>query len=285
MFGTTFGYGTLRRYVIFMGTLFNNIHINRYDADDTLVQNFKVPLSYGPREKFLARVDGNPDLDRAVAIQLPRMSFQMTGLYYDPQRTNQRLTKIPAVSSTDPNVKYYQYTPVPYNMEFTLSIMTKNAEDGTFIVEQILPFFTPDFTATLLLNPDLGHKSDIAVSLNSVSQEDTYEGDFINRRAIIWTLNFVMKGYLFGPTKTGAIIKEIDIDFRLPGSNTTIESATPNNTPSSIDLVITPGLTANGHPVNWYGSANAAIRPTTVAANTIHETDNYGWMNDFTDNF
>ena len=254
MFGQTFGHGTLRKYVIYFGTLFNNLRLNRYDADGNIVQNMKVPLHYGPREKYLARVDGNPNLDRQVAIQLPRMSFEMTGLTYDPTRKMQTLNKIKAANPNDPNYLMYQYAPVPYNIEFTLSIMVKNAEDGTFIIEQILPYFTPDWTATLNLNPDMGNagKYDVPVTFDNISSEDQYEGDFTQRRALIWTLTFTMKGWMFGPTKTngGKIIKEIDVNFRIPSKHQFAREGNPQNSGVTVNVDIKPGVAANGSPIN-----------------------------------
>lgn len=285
MFGTTFGHSTIRKYVIYFGTLFNNIWLNRYDSSNVLVQNMKVPLHYGPREKFLARLDGNPDLDRPIAIQLPRMSFELTGLFYDASRKQSPLNRLTAQSPTDTGSKLYQYAPVPYNLEFQLSIMVKNAEDGTFIIEQILPYFTPEFTATLNLNPDLGLKYDVPLIFENITSEDTYEGNFEERRALIWTLTFTMKGWLFGPTKGGGkIIKEIDVNFRVPPANATAQDGTTTNTVSQINMDIQPGLTANGQPINWYGDANANTHPTGVAANTIIATSDYGFIIDFTEN-
>lgn len=287
MFGTTFGHGTLRKYVIYFGTLFNNIYLKRYSAAGAVVQTMKVPLNYGPRDKYLARLDGNPDLDRPIAIQLPRMSFEMTNLYYDPARKLQTLNRITAPNPTDPNSNIYQYSPVPYNIEFTLSIMVKNAEDGTYIVEQILPFFTPEWTATLNLNPDLGLKYDVPVTLESINSDDQYEGDFTQRRALIWTLTFTMKGWLFGPTKTsgGKIIKEIDLSLTIPPYGQTLETVNTLNSDPAVEIQVTPGQYANGDPVPWYGDAAANTRPTVAASNTITSNSDYGFIIDFQENF
>jgi hypothetical protein len=250
MFGNTFGHGTLRKYIIYFGTLFNNIWIKRYDSNDTLIQNMKVPLNYGPREKFLARLDGNPDLQRPIAIQLPRMTFEVTNITYDSSRKLPLTNKITAPNPSDPTGVLYQYMPVPYNLDITLSIMVKNAEDGTYIVEQILPYFNPMWSATLNLVPELGIKHDIPITLDNIVSEDTYEGDFLTRRAIIWTLNFTLKGYFFGPTisaNTG-IIKQINTNISIPPGNILMEYATQNNSPSQVDLDIFPAQYANGQP-------------------------------------
>jgi hypothetical protein len=253
MFGTIFSHGTLRKYVIFFGTLFNNIWIKRYNGA-TLVQTFKVPLNYGPRDKFLARLEGDPTLTRPIAIQLPRMSFEIVGLYYDSTRKFSTINRIQSANTTDPNSSNYQYSPVPYNIEFELSILVKNAEDGTFIVEQILPYFTPEWTATLNINPDLGLKYDVPLILESVNQTDTYEGNFTQRRAIIWSLRFTMKGYLFGPTKsTGSgakLIKEIDVNLIVPPNGVTVADAQANTTEDLINIDIKPGMFSNGDPTS-----------------------------------
>lgn len=279
MFGDTFGHGTLRKYVIYFGTLFNNIWLHRFEKDGTLVQEMKVPLNYGPREKYLARLDGNPGLNRPIAISLPRMSFEMTGIYYDATRKLNTLNRISVPNPDFPNNKWYQYQPVPYNLTFELSIMVKNAEDGTFIIEQILPFFTPEWTATLKLNPDMNAKYDVPVMLDNITSEDTYEGNFETRRAIIWTLNFTMKGWLFGPTKgkndgsaIGKVIKDIDINMWVPQNGITAEDATRDNSELVDAINIVPGLTANGQPTS---NASLSIDPSEITSN-----DNYGFIID-----
>lgn len=263
-----FGHGILRKYVIYFGTLFNNIWLKRFDSTGALVQNMKVPLNYGPREKFLARLEGNPNLERPIAIQLPRMTFEMTGLYYDPSRKLNAINRTTAPVPGNEGATRWQYQPVPYNIDFTLSIMVKNIEDGTYIVEQILPYFNPVWTATLNLNPDLNQKHDIPITLDNITSDDTYEGDFVNRRAIIWTLSFTMKGYFFGPTKqdTGSIIKEIDVNFRVPGKGIPVENSNSTNTDYILNIDIKPGQNANGDPITYY--ENTRLYTYTLANTT-----------------
>lgn len=281
MFGAAFGHGSLRKYVIYFGTLFNNIYLNRYDATGTVVQNMRVPINYGPREKFLARLDGNPDLDRSIAIQLPRMSFEMIGFRHDRDRALNKLQKITVADPNNPGSLTYQYAPVPWDIDFELSIMVKNAEDGTYIVEQILPYFNPAWSASLNINEDMNQSFDVPIFLNDIGQTDTYEGSFENRRTLIWTLRFTIKAWFFGPTKTGGkIIKRADVNFHVPPIGFSIEDAYGLGLSEVESLTITPGLTANGEAVNWYGDANAAIRPTSVAANTIGPDDAYGFLID-----
>lgn len=234
----------------------------------------KVPLSYGPKEKFLARLEGNPTLDREIAIVLPRMAFEMVDLSYDPDRKMQTLQKIVATGDNDNSVKY-MYAPVPYNIQFNLYVMTKSVEDGTRIVEQILPYFTPSWTASVNILPEMNHKIDVPLTLDSVVSEDTYEGDFIERRAIIWTLSFTMKGQLFGPVRDAGIIKEVDVNITVPPTGVSAQNANPTNSPTTLNIDIRPGLTANGQP-----TSNASL---SVDASQISRDDNYGFIIDFTE--
>ena len=219
MFGQVWNHGSIRKYVIFFGTLFADMYIQREDKTGTPIETMKVPLNYGPRDKFLARLEGNPTLTKPIAITLPRMAFEITNYQYDSSRKLTTIGKTSMQNPNKPNSKNYQYNPVPWDIEFSLYIMVKNAEDGTRIVEQILPFFAPDFTATLNINPDMGVKYDVPLVLNSMQCEDTYEGNFEQRRAIIWTLTFTMKAWFFGPTRTSKVITESFINFKTQRNN------------------------------------------------------------------
>lgn len=202
MFNQQFYHGIMRKYVVYFGTLFNDIMIQRTDASNNIIQDVAVPISYGPKQKFIARLDQNPDLDNPKAITLPRLSFEITNIYYDNTRKLPTINRITKQDSNYTNRLLSTYNPVPYNLEFALSIYSKNAEDGLKIVEQILPFFTPEFTSTLNLVPELGILLDIPVVLSTVRMSDTYQGSLVDleRRYIITTLNFTMKGFFFGPT-------------------------------------------------------------------------------------
>ena len=211
MYGNHFYNETTRRYVAVFGTMFNDIKITR--KDELLAKNktMKVPINYAPMEKVLARVGQNLK-NNAPAITLPRMSFEMTGMTYAPDRKLTSTTKLSKVTESGGTMST-RYAPSPYDIEFQLNIMTKYNEDGTKIIEQILPFFKPDCTVSVKLLDELDTYFDIPIVLNSVSQEDTYEGDFESRRALIWTLNFTMKGYFFGPAVTRKQITFIDADI------------------------------------------------------------------------
>lgn len=278
MFGKTWRFRTLRKYIIYFGTLFNNVYITREDGSGETIQTIKIPLNYGPKEKFLARLDGNPDLDRPIAISLPRMSFEMITLQYAPSRKQQTLNK---VAYMDPEDGFrYQYAPVPYDIQFQLSIMVKNAEDGTRIIEQILPYFTPEWTSTLNILPEMDYKLDVPVILNDVSMEDTYEGSFETRRAIIWTLDFTMKGQLFSPINkpnAGASGNQFNAGL-ITQAETNLyavsNTQTANTSSASPETVtVTPGLDANGDP-----TSNASI---SIGRGNINPDDNYGYIIDF----
>lgn len=275
MFGRTWSHDTLRKYIIVFGTLFNDIYINRTNTTGEIIQTLKIPLTYGPKDKVLARLEQNPTLDNQVGIVLPRISFEMTSMEYDPTRklnTLNKLTKQSTTAGTDDEVKY-QYQPVPYDMQFEMNILVKNAEDGTRIVEQIVPYFTPDFTVSVNLVPEVDAPRDIPVILNSITHQDSYEGSFEQRRAVIWTLTFTLKGWLYGPTKKSKLIKYAETTFRLPED---VATGNTTNTDDTIVVASRPGLTANGTP-----TSNVAA---SVDYDEIISTDNYGFINTITEN-
>ena len=212
MFGHFYNQG-MRKMTVAFGQVFNNIQIKRTGSDST-IQSIRVPLAYAPKEKFLVRLDQQPNLeDRQFAVTLPRLSFEITGLSYDAERKLTRIQKYKTVKSNiDGKVMNFNYTPVPYNISYNLFSFTASAEAGLQIIEQILPFFQPDFTVTINAIPTLDIKRDIPIILNSVNYEDTYSGDFTTRRAVIYTLNFTAKTYLFGPSTSQKVIKTVQTD-------------------------------------------------------------------------
>jgi len=215
MFGTYFYNESMRRMTIGFGQIFNNIQIKRKDSNGNITQSIRVPLAYAPKEKFLARLDAQPNLDeREFAITLPRMSFEISGISYDSSRKLTRVQKFKHVKTgAEGKILNYNYVPVPYNISYNLYSFTASAEAGLQIIEQILPFFQPDFTVTVNAIPELDIKRDIPIVLNSVNYEDTYSGDFSQRRAVIYTLGFTAKTYLFGPASTQKVIKETQSDI------------------------------------------------------------------------
>ena len=214
MFGRRFYHESLRKVVVAFGTIFNNIIIHRTDANGSVLQRLKVSLSYSPKEKFLVRLEQQPNLDqREMAVNLPRMGFEISGINYDPSRKLQRVGRLKKTHATDTGTQYFQYNPVPYNISFNLYSFTATAEGGLQIIEQILPYFQPDYTVTINAIPEMGIKRDVPITLNSVNYEDTYDGAFTTRRAVNYTLGFTAKTYLYGPLHSSKVIKETQTDM------------------------------------------------------------------------
>jgi hypothetical protein len=205
----------LRRTVIAFGSLFNNIDIKHVNNDDQIVSVIKVPLSYGPTQKFLARLNQSPNLNKPIQITLPRMSFEFIGLTYDSTRKSTTTQTFTAKSVEDGTETKKAYLPVPYNMQFELSIMSKLNDDALQIIEQILPYFQPAYTMTVDLVDTINEKRDIAVVLENITMQDDYEGDFTTRRVLTYTLRFTVKTYLFGPVSSATrdIIKKSTISY------------------------------------------------------------------------
>ena len=196
---------TIRKIVVAFGTVFNDIYVVRYTKDGlTAKETFKVPLNWGAKEKYLTRLTSDPTLTKSIATTVPRISFEMTGMSYDSSR--KLPTTVRNFSANNATTVNAQYVPVPYNFDFSLSIYVRNTEDGTQILEQILPFFTPDFSVTVDFIPSMDPKYDMPIILNSVSNETTYEGDMMETRLIIWNLEFTAKSHIWPPVKTGKII-------------------------------------------------------------------------------
>ena len=210
MFGHDFYHGTLRKYIVMFGNLFNELQVERYNDTGTKIQTLNVPIAYGPKAKYIARITSDPDLNREISITLPRLAFELTSLSYAPNRKLNTGTRIIKGINTGGTDFSGVYSPIPYDMGFSLGIMTKYAEDGVQLVEKIIPFFTPDFTVTVKALPDLSLTLDVPIELNTISNSDTYEGDFESKRVITWDLSFTVKGYLFGPiTKTKYITSAV----------------------------------------------------------------------------
>ena len=240
MLGQQFYHETTRKVVVAFGTLFNDIHLVRKDNSGTIQQSMKVPLAYGPRQKYLVRLNDDPDLSKSTAVTLPRIGVEIAGISYDPTRKLQRVQKFKKVKGAKANQLDTQYMPVPYNIDFELYILSKQSDDALQIVEQILPYFQPDYTVTINDNTDMGIKRDVPVILNSIAYEDDYQGDFASRRAIIYTLSFTAKFYLYGPVTSSKVIKTVQVDqyTDMPDQSPKREqrySVTPNPTSADAD--------------------------------------------------
>ena len=216
MFGTHFYNEGLRKLTIAFGQLFNNIVIQNTSSTGAVTKRIRVPLAYAPKEKFIVRLEQQANLqsDREVAITLPRLGFEITGLSYDASRKINKMQKLRRVKTSEEGKKLnYNYAPVPYNINFSLYSFTATAENGLQIIEQILPFFQPEYTVTMNVVPELEIKRDVPIILNSVNYEDTYNGEFTQRRAVIYTLNFTAKTYLYGPMTNQGVIKTVQSDL------------------------------------------------------------------------
>jgi len=261
MLSVPYYHSLFRKYVVIFGTLFNNIKVERHNTDGSVNSTFTVPIAYGPRDKFLARVEANPTGIAKTAISLPRMGFEITGISYASDRKLQ--TTVPYYTKNNVNgnsVLQKVYTPVPYDIDFELSIMVKETEDGTRIVEQILPYFTPEWTVSAKLLQDFDGYTDIPVIIKSVQYQDTYDAAFTERRALVWIIGFTMKAYLYGPTSQAKVIKIATINSFAPmEANIAITQTTTQ-----------PGLDANGNPT--------ILLANTVSYQSIDETSNYDYI-------
>ena len=214
MLGTYYYHEIMRKTIVAFGTLFNQIYIRHDDRSGNTYSDLKVPLAYGPSQKFLARLEQQEDLNKPVQITLPRMSFEMNNIQYDSTRKVGITQTFKAVDKSTSAVKKV-FMPVPYNVGFELNILTKLNDDALQIVEQILPYFQPSFNVTIDLIDSIGEKRDVPIVLDSISFQDDYEGDFSTRRALIYTLRFTAKTYLFGPVadSSDGLIKKVQVDY------------------------------------------------------------------------
>jgi len=272
MLGTPFTHDMIRKFVVSFGTIFNNIKLQRIDPDGGATQWISVPLSYAPKEKWHARLT-DPRITQQVAISLPRISYELVTATYAPERKMNTMNRHVAVATDQDKLKN-MFAPVPYDFQFSLFVYSRNAADASNIIEQILPFFTPEFTVTINNATDLKINIDCPIILNSVSREDTYEGDFESRRVVTWTLDFTMKGLLFGPVHENKIIKKAYIDFFIPptDSRTVYHSGNLVSTSTTSELYLQANTASRVS--NTYDSGKITItaegpgESTGIAGNT-----------------
>lgn len=210
MFSNTLFYHEItRKTIVAFGSLFSDIKIKR-DADDGTSQTIAVPIAYAPKEKWIVRLEQDPNLNNSVYTTLPRLSFEITGFNYDAAR---RTNRNQYITCADENGLITRtFSPTPYNIDITLYALTKNTEDGLQIVEQILPYFTPEFTMSIKAVPDANIVTDIPIILNNLSVNDEYDGDFQTRRFVTYTMNFTLKAWMFGPVTDGTVINRIYVN-------------------------------------------------------------------------
>ena len=210
MLGNHFYHEIIKKNVKAFGTIFNNIQIEKKDPDTGAdIRQEKVALAYGPKSKFLARLDQDPSTERKVTITMPRISFEMTNISYDSSRKTSPIQKY--LKEGTPDSVKVQYMPVPYNLNFELAILSRTQDDALQILEQILPFFQPSFNVTVNLIPEMNEKKDLPIILNDINYEDDYEDDMLRRRVITYTLNFTLKTYMYGPVSNAEIIRKATI--------------------------------------------------------------------------
>lgn len=249
----------IRKYVVLFGSLFNNISLIRTNKDTgSEIERIKVPIIYAPKEKYIARLFSDPDLQREIQVVLPRMSFEMTGISYDASRKQNSLLKNPTGVIT--NTASNQYVGVPYDLTFELNLYTRNIDDGTHVVEQILPYFNPDYTPTINPLTQMGFNKDTPIIMNTVTNNIEHEGNFDAVRYVTWTLTFTMKAYFYGPITTSKIIRKVDVnifnDPSLQSGYITRMNMTSGNGVYKIDDTVYQGpsyqtATAYGIVISW----------------------------------
>ncbi len=212
MLSTHFYNEAIRKTVVGFGTLFNNIEVQRKDPETKdVLEVQKVPLGYGPKDKFLTRIEQNPDPTPGRPyeyMRLPRMYFEMTSIGYDGARKTSPIRKYRNIVDDNGNEVKVQYVPIPYNMTFDLGILAKNQDDGLQILEQILPYFQPNFNITINFIPDMDEKRDVAIVLNNIDYSDEWDDSFMTRRMIDWKLSFNAKSYIYGPFNQSDVIRK-----------------------------------------------------------------------------
>ncbi len=277
MFGQFHYHSAIRKYIIMFGNMFNDIDVVRFNNSGESTQQIRVPIAYGPKEKYLVKLRSDPDARREIAMVLPRLAFEMQQMTYSPERVMNRQNKQIGKGGGN-NTLRQTWTPAPYDIEMVLYAMFANNEDAVQVVEQILPYFRPEWTNSVKIVPELNTYVDVPTILTGMTIEDSYDGDFESRRAIIYTFNFTVKGYIYGPVTNRGIIRRTLINQFIPTSNT----ATGNVIVSTSDLkqqtiTLTPGLLANGQPT---ANSSASLPISQISANS-----NYGFAFDREDFF
>jgi hypothetical protein len=264
-----FYFEILRKIVIGFGTLFNSIELRKTNAEGVVTSVVKVPIAYGPKQKFLARLNEAPkDLNNPVQITLPRLSFEFNGLTYDQDRKLTTTEYFTVKDKDDPKSVIKTFMPVPYNMSFELNIMTKLNDDALQIIEQILPYFQPAYTLTIDLQQEIGEKKDIPFQIEGIIMQDDYEGNYETRRALIYTIKFTAKTYLFGPTKkiSDGIIRKSTIGFVAGTTSDNPDEAIRDKTYS-----VTPTATKSySDTIVAYLTKDVTNADTTIYVDTVN---------------
>lgn len=241
MFGTPFYHSTMKKMMATFGSLFKDVYVVRRHANGNEKERIKVPLAYGPAQKYLIKTQQDPELDQNYAIKLPRMSFEIQAIQYDANRKLNTIKVNTSPTPDFPNKVLRQYQGVPYNISVNLMIMSKNIDDANQIVEQIFPWFTPSYTVTVDTIPGMEYKDDVPVTLRSVQMSDNYNGDFLTRRDVLWTLAFDIRTWFYGPIKDKNIITKVQTDILSAPNGTDLSSSTMREAlPRNVRITITP---------------------------------------------
>tara|TARA_B100001248_G_scaffold145049_1_gene108942 strand:- start:6258 stop:7094 length:837 start_codon:yes stop_codon:yes gene_type:complete len=277
MFGQFHYHSAIRKYIIMFGNMFNDIDVVRFNSAGDNVQQLRVPIAYGPREKFLAKLRADPDGRREIAMVLPRLSFELTSMNYAPERVLNRTHKQLGIGGGNNSLRK-TFTPAPYDLDMSLYAMFANQEDAVQVVEQILPYFRPEWTNSVKIVPELNTYVDVPTILNGMTIEDSYDGNFEERRALIYTFTFKIKGYLFGPVTNKGIIRRTLVNTFDPQANTATGNVIISTSDTKLQrLTLTPGLLANGQPTS---NSSASIPISQISANS-----NFGFAFDREDFF
>lgn len=266
-----FQHDLIKKYTAILGTLLNDVVIKRTNDDGEVTSTIRVPIQYSGKDAFIARLEMEPTLEKKTSITLPRISYELMTMVPDPSRKYASNIKLAVQDSDYPSNPRTQFVGVPFNFEYNVYVYSNNLEDGFKIVEQIVPFFTWDFTVTAELIPEMGFKYDVPVIIGQPQQSDSYTEKFEKRRACVWTIPFTLKGLMFGPVRNSAIIKFANVTFRIVQGNTSMQDAV-GHTPASDRVTVRPGLTANGEP-----TTNASL---SVSYEQIEPSDPYDYIID-----
>lgn len=275
-----FYHKTIFKSVATFGTLFNDITVKRSNKSGKVIQDIKVPLTYSPRGKFLAKIQETSNEDRKkTSINLPVIGFEISSFTYDSIRKQNSLNK--RFHTTESGTVKRSYSPVPYNITYSVSVYVENFDDGLQIVEQIIPFFDPHLNIpSKLVYDDLNIVDDVSVSLDSISLDETYEGPFTERRMIMWNLSFTMKTNIFKPVVESNVIKSVESHLRSTptgnsGEVTSEEIVQSKQDGTSASSIVEPGMDSNGEPTSK--------REESVPKEQIDAEDDYGFITDFLD--
>lgn len=280
LYNEYFYHKTIFKSVATFGTLFNDITVKRKTSNGNTVKELKVPLSYGPRSKFLSKIEvqnADGSVNKKAAITLPRLSFEMSGFSYDSQRKLNSLGV--RYNKSETGSEKSMYNPVPYNIGFSLNVYVEHFDEGLQIIEQIVPFFSPYLNIpSKLVYDDMGIVDDVPVLLNDVSLEESYEGQFEDKRVIMWNLSFTLKTNIFKPVKESEMIRQVETNvISTPtgdsGEVTPQEKQQAQESGSKSKSITKPGLTDQGEPTTKESES--------VPKEDIDSDDNYGFIDDF----